>query len=66
MKKYQSLLKKKKKLEEQIVKLCNRFTDSTGLIIENIYMNPDINILNEPDKVTKIFSNYNAEVNCRL
>lgn len=66
MKKYKILLKKKNKLEEKISKLCNQFTNSTGLIVRNASM--DINILTKqtPDLTDKILADYKTEITCEV
>ena len=38
MKKYKKLIEQKSKLEEKIAQLCNKFTESTGLIVTNASM----------------------------
>ena len=42
MKKYQKLIEQKNKLEEKISQLCNKFTESTGLIVRNASMELEI------------------------
>ena len=42
MKKYKKLIEKKNKLEEKIAKLCNKFTESTGLIVTNASMELEV------------------------
>ena len=66
MKKYQLLLKKKQKLESQIAKLCNKFTESTGLIVRNAEM--DIGVLTKQtvDLQEKILSDYKVDINCEV
>lgn len=66
MKKYQSLINKKKKLEQKIEKLCNKFTDSTGLIIKNAEMQIDIQKKQVSNFPEKILANYNVQVNCEV
>jgi hypothetical protein len=66
MKKYLSLLNKKKKLEKKIAKICNKFTDSTGLIIKNAEMNIDVNNEITKDLEDKLLTNYKVEINCEL
>lgn len=66
MKKYQTLLKKKNKLEEKIAKLCNQFTNNTGLIVRNASMNVDVIKKENLDLTEKILSNYSVEINCEV
>ena len=66
MKKYKSLLEKKNKLEEKIAQLCNKFTESTGLIVKNASMELEI----EEDKTNieeyKINLIYKVNVDCEV
>jgi len=66
MEKYQNLLKKKNKLEEKIAKLCNQFTNNTGLIVRNASM--DIYVLKKEnfDLTEKIISDYKVNINCEI
>lgn len=66
MKKYQTLLKKKNKLEEKIAKLCNQFTNNTGLIVRNASMNVDVIKKENLDLTEKIISNYAVQVQCEV
>jgi len=66
MKKYLSLIKKKNKLEEKIAKLCNQFTNSTGLIVRNASMNLDVIKKENLDLTEKIISNYKVEIFCEV
>lgn len=66
MKKYQLLVKKKQRLEEKIEKLCDKFTDSTGLIVRNAGMNIDVKTLETLDLKTKVLANYKVEINCEV
>ena len=66
MKKYKNLLEKKNKLEEKIAQLCNKFTESTGLIVRNASMELEI----EEDKSNieeyKINPIYKVNVDCEV
>lgn len=66
MKKYSSLLKKKNKLEEKISKLCNQFTNSTGLIVRNATMNLDLIKKENLDLTETIKLNYKVDINCEV
>jgi len=66
MKKYQKLVQKKNKLEEKIAKLCDQFTNSTGLIVRNASMDLDIIKKQNVELEEKIVSNYKVEINCEL
>lgn len=66
MKKYKSLLEKKNKLEEKIANLCNKFTESTGLIVRSASMELEI----EEDKSNiekyKINPLYKVNIDCEV
>jgi len=66
MKKYQILLQKKNKLEEKIAKLCNQFTNSTGLIVTDASMNLDVVKKTSLDLTEKIISDYKVEIRCEV
>jgi hypothetical protein len=66
MKKYSHLLKKKQTLEKKIEILCNKFTQSTGLIVKNAEMNLDIQLKQKSDLTEKILPNYQVQINCEI
>jgi len=66
MKKYQKLIQKKNNLEEKIAKLCNQFTNSTGLIVTNALMDLDVIKKENPDLTEKIESNYKVDIKCEI
>lgn len=66
MKKYKNLLIKKNKLEEKIAQLCNKFTESTGLIVRNASMELEV----EEDKSNiekyKVNPIYKVNIDCEI
>lgn len=66
MKKYIILLKKKNKLEEKIAKLCNQFTNNTGLIVTNASMDIDVLKKTNLDLTEKNLANYHVNINCEI
>jgi len=65
MKKYKKLIEKKNKLEEKIALLCNKFTNSTGIIVRDITMDIDIFKKIGDDK-DYILPKYKANINCEV
>jgi hypothetical protein len=66
MKKYQKLIEQKNKLEEKIAQLCNKFTESTGLIVVNASM--DLNIEEDKSNIEKYKINpvYKVYIHCEV
>ena len=66
MEKYKKLIERKEKLEEKISQLCNKFTESTGLIVTNASM--ELEIVEDKSNIEKLKFNsiYKTIINCQI